>query len=106
MVGSCYVSSVCYQVASCRLDKGADLGQHVRCLDKYMTDDIGKLLLKFFDLATRFLFNLLAVSETSCGGMTLDTHRTVHGPSRQERPSPQDYATRSMAQVGMPRKVT
>ena len=28
-VGSCYVSSVCYQLAPCCLDQGADLGQHI-----------------------------------------------------------------------------
>jgi hypothetical protein len=57
VVGFCYVSSVCYQVAPCYSDHGADLGQHARGLDKYMTDDVGKLLLKFFDLVTRFIFS-------------------------------------------------
>ena len=46
VVGSCYVSSVCYQVAPCCSDQGADLGQHVRGLVKYMADDVGKLSLK------------------------------------------------------------
>ena len=57
VVGSCYVSSVCYQVAPCYSDLGADLRQHIRALDKYMTDDVGKLSLKFFDPATRFIFS-------------------------------------------------
>jgi hypothetical protein len=57
VVGFCYVSSVCYQVAPCCSDQGADLGQHVRGLDKYMIDDVGKLSLKFFDLAIRFNFS-------------------------------------------------
>ena len=43
MVGSCYVSSVCYQAAPCCSDQGADLGQHVWDLDTRMSDDIGKL---------------------------------------------------------------
>jgi hypothetical protein len=42
-VGSCYVLSVCYQVALCCLDQGADLGQHVWGLDTHMPDDVGKL---------------------------------------------------------------
>jgi hypothetical protein len=45
--GSCYVSSVRYEVAPCYSDQGADLGQHVRSLDTHVTDDAGKLL-KFF----------------------------------------------------------
>jgi hypothetical protein len=57
VVGFCYVSSVCYQVAPCYSDQGADLGQHARSLDKYMADDVGKLLLKFFDPAIRFIFS-------------------------------------------------
>jgi hypothetical protein len=56
VVGFCYVSSVCYQVAPCCSDQGADLGQHVRGLDKYMADDVGNLSLKFFDHATRSIF--------------------------------------------------
>ena len=40
----CYVLSVCYQVAPCYSDQGADLGQHVYGLDTHMTDDISKLL--------------------------------------------------------------
>ena len=43
-VRSCYVSSVCYQLAPCCSDQGAFLGQHVWGLDTHMTDDIGKLL--------------------------------------------------------------
>ena len=43
VVGSCYVLLVCYQAAPCCSDQGADLGQHVWGLDKYMTDDVGKL---------------------------------------------------------------
>jgi hypothetical protein len=39
------------------LDQGADLGQHVRGLDKYMAHDVGKLSLKFFDPTTRFIFS-------------------------------------------------
>ena len=66
VVGSCYVSSVSYQVAPCHSDQGANLGQHVWGHDKYMTDDVGKLSLKIFDPATRFLLNLLAVSGTTC----------------------------------------
>ena len=62
----CYVSSLCFQVAPCCSDQGADLGQHVWGLDKYMIDDVGKHSLKFFDPATRFLLNLLAVSGTMC----------------------------------------
>ena len=46
VVGSCNVSSVCYHVAPCYSDQGADLGQHVRGLVKYMADDVGKLSLK------------------------------------------------------------
>ena len=42
-VGSCYVSSVCYQVAPYCLDQGADLEQHIWGLDTHMTDDVGKL---------------------------------------------------------------
>jgi hypothetical protein len=57
VVGFCYVSSVCYQVAPCCSDQGADLGQHVRGLVKYMVDDVGKLSLKFFDPSTRFIFS-------------------------------------------------
>jgi hypothetical protein len=65
VVGFCYVSSVCYQVAPYCSNQGADLGQHVWGLDKYMADDVGKLSLKFSDPATRFLLNLLAVSWTT-----------------------------------------
>ena len=57
MAGFCYVSSVFYQVSLCYLDQGADLEYHVRGLDKYMSDDVGKLSLKFFDHATRFIFS-------------------------------------------------
>jgi hypothetical protein len=32
VVGSCYVSSVCYQVASCCSDQGVDLGHHIGVL--------------------------------------------------------------------------
>ena len=46
VVESCYVSSVCYQVAPCCSDQGADLGQHNLGLDTNMLDDVGKL----FDL--------------------------------------------------------
>ena len=42
--GFCYVSSLCFQVAPCCSDQGADLGQHVWGLDKYMTDGDGKHL--------------------------------------------------------------
>jgi len=66
VVGFCCVSLVCYQVASCYSDQGADLGQHVRGFDKYTADNIGKLSLNFFDPATRFLLNLLTVSGTTC----------------------------------------
>ena len=40
----CYVLSLCFQVAPCCSDQGADLGQHFWGLDKYMIDDVGKLL--------------------------------------------------------------
>ena len=43
VVGSCYVSSVCYQAAPCCSDQGADLGHHVWGLDTRMSDDAGKL---------------------------------------------------------------
>jgi hypothetical protein len=43
VIRSCYVSSVCYEVAPCCSDQGADLGQHVWGLDTYMLDDVGKL---------------------------------------------------------------
>ena len=43
VVGSCYVSSVCYQVAPCCSDQGADLGKQVWGLDTRMSDDVGKL---------------------------------------------------------------
>ena len=66
VVGSCYVSSVCYQVAPCCSDQGADLGEHIWGLDKYMADDVGKLSLKFFDPAISFLLNLLAGLGTTC----------------------------------------
>jgi hypothetical protein len=54
--GSCYVSSVCYQVAPYCSDQGADLGQHVRGLDTYMTDDVGKFSRLFFDLLQDLFF--------------------------------------------------
>ena len=43
VVGSSYVSSVCYQVAPCCSDQGADLGQHNWGPDTNMSDDVGKL---------------------------------------------------------------
>ena len=46
VVGSCYVSSMCYQVARCCSNQGADLGQHIQGLVKYMADDVGMLSLK------------------------------------------------------------
>ena len=49
VVGSCYVSSVCYQTVTCCSDQGADLGQHVWGLDMRMLDDVGKLV-DFFSL--------------------------------------------------------
>ena len=48
-VRSCYVSLVCYQLAPCCSDQGADLGQHIWGLDTCMLDDVGKLL-DFFSL--------------------------------------------------------
>jgi hypothetical protein len=60
----CYISSVCS-------DQGADLGQHVWGLDKYMADDVGKLSLKFFDPATRFILHLPAGLGTKCVHLTL-----------------------------------
>ena len=50
MVGSCYVSSVCYQAAPCCSYQGADLGQHIWGLDTRMSDDAGKLLDFFLTL--------------------------------------------------------
>ena len=58
-VGSCYVSSLCFQVAPCCLDQGADLGQHIWGLDKYMTDGVGKLLELFPLTLLQDLFLLL-----------------------------------------------
>ena len=52
--------------APCCSDQGADLGQHVWGLVKYMADDVGKLSLKIFDRATRYLQNLPAGSGTTC----------------------------------------
>ena len=49
VVGSCYVSSVCYQATPCCSDQGADLGQQIWGLDTRMSDDVGKLL-DFFSL--------------------------------------------------------
>ena len=66
VVKFCYISLVCYHTAPCYSDQGADLRQHVRGLDKYMADDVGNLSLKFFDLASIFLLNLLAVSGPTC----------------------------------------
>ena len=43
VVGSCYVSSVCYQAAPYYSDQGADFGRHVWGLDMRMSDDVGKL---------------------------------------------------------------
>jgi hypothetical protein len=40
------------------------------------------------------------------GGITLDTHKDVHGPSHQERPSPQDQAAQGTTQVSVRRKTT
>jgi hypothetical protein len=57
VVGFCYVSSLCYQITPCYSDQGANLGQHVWGLDKYMIDDVDKLSLKFFDPAIRFIFS-------------------------------------------------
>ena len=71
MGGSCYISSVCYQVAPCCSDQGADLGQHVQGLDKYMADDVGKLSRFLFDPAIRFILYLLAGSGTKCVHFTL-----------------------------------
>ena len=74
VVGSCYVSSVCYQVAPCRLDQGADLGQHVRGLDKYMADDVGKLSLNFLDPATGCFLHFSAGSGTTACTLHLAVH--------------------------------
>ena len=49
VVGSCYISSVCYQATPCCSDQGADLGQHVWGLDTCMSDDVSKLS-DFFSL--------------------------------------------------------
>ena len=54
--GFCYVLSLCFQVAPCCSDQGADLRQYFWGLDKYMTDDVGKLLdLVFFYPTTRLI---------------------------------------------------
>jgi hypothetical protein len=66
VVGFCYFSSVCYQVAPCCSNQGADLEQHIWGLDKYMTNNVGKLSSNFFDPAIRFFLNLSAVSGTTC----------------------------------------
>jgi hypothetical protein len=42
-------SLVCYQVTPCCSDQGANLGQHVRGLDKYMTDDADYFTESFID---------------------------------------------------------
>ena len=49
VVGSCYVSLVCYQATPCYLDQGVDLGQHIWGLDTHMSNDVGKLS-DFFSL--------------------------------------------------------
>ena len=49
VVGSCYISSVCYQAAPCYSDQGVDLGQHVWGLDTRMSDGVDKLS-DFFSL--------------------------------------------------------
>ena len=72
VVGSCYVSSVCYQAAPCYLDQGADLGQHVWGLDTRMLDDVGKLSdFFFFDPTIRFILHLPAGSGTKWAHFTL-----------------------------------
>ena len=49
VVGSGYVSSVCYLTAPCYSDQDADLGQHIWGLVTRMSNDVGKLL-DFFSL--------------------------------------------------------
>ena len=71
VVGSCYVSSVCYQAAPYCLDQGADFGQHVWGLDTRMSDDVGKLSDFFFDPAIRFILHLPAGSGTKWAHFTL-----------------------------------
>ena len=70
VVGSCYVSSVCYQAAPCCSDQGADLRQDVWGLDMRMSDDVGKFS-DFFDPATRFILHLPAGSGTKWAHFTL-----------------------------------
>ena len=74
MVGFCYVSSMCYQVAPCYSDQGANLRQHVRGLDKYMANGVGKLSLNFLDPATRCFLHLPVGSGTT----VCILHLTVH----------------------------
>ena len=65
VVGPCYVSSVCFQVAPCCSDQGANLGQHVWGLGKYMTDGVGKLSDLFrLTLLQDLFFHLPAGSRT------------------------------------------
>ena len=72
VLGSCYVSLVCYQAAPCCSDQGADLGQHVWGLDTRMSNDVGKLLdFFFFDPATRFIPHLPAGSGIKWAHFTL-----------------------------------
>ena len=72
MVGSCYVSSVCYQAAPFYSDQSADLGQHVWGHDTCMSHDVGKLSdFFFFDPATRFILHLPAGSGTKWAHFTL-----------------------------------
>ena len=72
VLGSCYVSSVCYQAAPCCSDQGADLVQRVWGLDTGMSDDVDKLSdLFFFDPATRFILHLPAGSGTKWAHFTL-----------------------------------
>ena len=72
VAGSCYVSSVCYQVTPCCSDQGANLGQHVWGLDMRMSNDVGKVSdFFFFDPATRFILHLPAGSGTKWAHFTL-----------------------------------
>jgi hypothetical protein len=62
----------------------------VRMLAQSCSDKLGKV----FSEDTRR-------SGTSCGGVTLGIRKTVRGPSRQGRPSPQDGTAWSSAQIGV-----
>ena len=61
---------MCYQLAPCYSDQGANLGQNVWGLDTRMSDDVGNLS-DFFDPTTRFILHLLAGLGTKWAHFTL-----------------------------------